>query len=75
MQFKQIDVEKYIPDIYSDLYMFNDVILSFDSGPLAGMHKADIGGQRSLRLHLVYDHPIASQKSLHRHLQMNNSDH
>ena len=70
---EQIDVKKYILDIYSDRYMLNDVILSFDSGLLVGMHKADIGGQKSL--HLVYDHPIASQKNLHHHLLKSYSDH
>ena len=72
---EQIDVKKYILDISSDRYMLNDVILSFDSGLLVGMHKADIGGQKSLHLHLVYDHPIASQKNLHHHLLKSYSDH
>ena len=72
---EQIDVKKYILDIYSDRYMLNDVILSSDFWPPAGMHKADNGGQKSPHLHLAYGHPIASQKNLHHHLLKSNSDH
>ena len=72
---EQIDVKKYILDIYSDRYMLNDVILSSDFWPPAGMHKADNGGQKSPHLHLAYGHPIASQKNLRHHLLKSNSDH
>ena len=50
---EQIDVKKSILDIYSDRYMLNDVILSSDFWPPAEMHKADNGGQKCPRLHLV----------------------